>query len=449
MQMFEDAITRWRHSRTCKGSAKINREKDLNGQVIQLYVKPDKVSYQHNNIPGKNIVNYRPHIKKNSAELKCMICRRRFLSLDDIREHVKYPCRRVYDKSPNLSDSENIASDFDDIEDPTLIKIRRVEFTQNKEPVPTTGTGLSVLAEASKHIESLLSYNNNLQNNLGRQLRDSDLQHFIPELSAHQLSEELEGEPKELTNTFGIKSEEPVVSEPPPLILQRKKHLIEVLKHRDVEPVVIVFQQEDGQIIPVDLLDPETVHSYISDTAASLPTGQIVQVQLGDNRVQNYVKRPGGEIIPVEIIPTIRLNSEKKQPEEVYTNSSHLVQEQVEISAATEPNQSGILQRSTPPPQNTTANQTSVLGPTQSPTVSSLLKSSLSLAQNLLLDAGPTLQNPVAFLQNLEVLNVDYTGQVSPTSVEVSTETKDEGTSLEETIEEHGYFLPSEQESIL
>ena len=37
MQMFEDAISRWRHSKTCKGSAKLNREKDLNGQVGDFY----------------------------------------------------------------------------------------------------------------------------------------------------------------------------------------------------------------------------------------------------------------------------------------------------------------------------------------------------------------------------------------------------------------------------
>lgn len=250
MQMFEDAITRWRHSRTCKGSAKINREKDLNGQVIQLYVKPDKVSYQHNNIPGKNTVNYTPHIKKNSAELKCMICRERFLSLDDIREHVKYPCRRSYDKSQNLSESENIGSDFDDIEDPTLIKIRRVEHSQQNEAVATTGTGLSVLAEASKHIESLLSYNNQLQNNIDRQLRESKLQEIsvIPEVSAFNLSKEIKEE-----------LEEPVNSDNSIEI----KYPVEVLKPKALEPVVILFQQEDGQFIPVDLLDTEIGRAHV------------------------------------------------------------------------------------------------------------------------------------------------------------------------------------------
>ena len=36
MQMFEDAITRWKHSRTCKGSRKVTDDKDLNGQVSRV-----------------------------------------------------------------------------------------------------------------------------------------------------------------------------------------------------------------------------------------------------------------------------------------------------------------------------------------------------------------------------------------------------------------------------
>ena len=181
-------------------------------QVIQLYVKPDKVSYRDNIIPGQHIVNYKPHVKKNSAELKCLICQSRFLSLDDIREHVKYPCRRSNsNRLPESAECEAVGSDLDDIEDPTLIKIRRVEHTQNSEPVPASGTGLSVLAEASKHIESLLSYNNSLQNNLGRHLNDSGLQPVtvIPELSSLPLGEELVVESKGLTTlpySFGINS---------------------------------------------------------------------------------------------------------------------------------------------------------------------------------------------------------------------------------------------------
>lgn len=429
MQMFEDAITRWRHSRTCKGSAKISREKDLNGQVIQLYVKPDKVSYQHNNIPGKNTVNYIPHIKKNSAELKCMICRERFLSLDDIREHVKYPCRRSFDKSQNLSESENIGSDFDDIEDPTLIKIRRVEYSQQNESVATTGTGLSVLAEASKHIESLLSYNNHLQNNIDRQLRESELQEVtvIPEVSAFNLSKEIKGELKEPVNTnssFDLKQP------------------VEVLKPKALEPVVILFQQEDGQVIPVDLLDSETVKSYISETAATLPAGQIVQVQLGENQVQSYIKTASGEILPVEVLGTTRQTpvvEDQQEKQEGFDKASQVIEEQVEITSSPHPS---IVQ--TLPSLQTTkiSDPNSVLYSTKNSTLSSLLK---------LLDTRviPAAHNPVAGLQNLEVLNLEYVEQVSPTSVGVSADFKEGEPVLEETVEEQGYILPSEQQPIL
>lgn len=432
MQMFEDAITRWRHSRTCKGSAKINREKDLNGQVIQLYVKPDKVSYQHNNIPGKNTVNYTPHIKKNSAELKCMICRERFLSLDDIREHVKYPCRRSYDKSQNLSESENIGSDFDDIEDPTLIKIRRVERSQQNEPVATTGTGLSVLAEASKHIESLLSYNNQLQNNIDRQLRESKLQEIsvIPEVSAFNLSKEIKEE-----------LEEPVNSDNSIEI----KYPVEVLKPKALEPVVILFQQEDGQFIPVDLLDPETVKSYISETAATLPAGQIIQVQLGENQVQSYLKTPGGEILPVEVLATTKQNSVveyKQEKQESCDKASQVIVEQVEITSSPHPR---ILQR-LPSLQNPKiSDPNSVLHSTKNPTLSSLLKLLDTRANTVI----PAAQNPVPGLQTLEVLNLEYVEQASAPSAGVSADFREREPVLEEIVEEQGYILPSEQQPIL
>ena len=61
----------------------------------------------------------------------------------------------------------------------------------------------------------------------------------------------------------------------------------------------------------------------------------------------------------------------------------------------------------------------------------------------------PAAHNPVAGLQNLEVLNLEYVEQVSPTSVGVSADFKEGEPVLEETVEEQGYILPSEQQPIL
>lgn len=401
MQMFEDAITRWRHSRTCKGSTAQNREKDLNGQVIQLYVKPDKVSYQQNNIPGKNIVNHKRQVKKNSAELKCMICKTSFLSLDEIREHVKYPCRRAYDNSSLLLDS---GSDTENTENPVCMKIRRVESTA--EPVVSKGTGLSVLAEASKHIESLLSKNNKPQNN---------------------------------HNNIGklVKQEEKPLS---------IRHQAEIIKDEDIEPLVLVFQQDDGEIIPIDQLDSETVQNHIIEVAAGHPAGQIVQVQLGENRVQNYVKTPGGEVVPVEILSSSKLNSviensQKTELGDFYNGFSQVVQEQIEISTGGKPDQPSCTAGSKPQQPSIlpvlkradSASQTSVIGPAKS----SLVKSSES--QSFLLDskitAVTTLQNLATTFQNLK-----NTGQTHSHSVAVSTETDHKGTSSDE-IEEQAFFF--------
>ena len=114
-----------------------------------MYVKPDKVSYTTNKLPGQNVV-HKAQVKKTSADLKCVICLAKFTSLDDMREHVKFPCNR-YKFQP--IDSEE--SDTEAVEDSAAtIKIRRVESSEN-ELGPNTSTALAVLAEASKHVESL------------------------------------------------------------------------------------------------------------------------------------------------------------------------------------------------------------------------------------------------------------------------------------------------------
>lgn len=107
-----------------------------------MYVKPDTVSYTSNNTEGKGVV-HKPLVKKTSAELKCMICDIKFDSLCDMREHVKYPCQKPLNVEPQFDVSATAGGH---------IKIRRIEA---EDDILGSNTALSVLAEASKHVESL------------------------------------------------------------------------------------------------------------------------------------------------------------------------------------------------------------------------------------------------------------------------------------------------------
>jgi len=111
-----------------------------------MYVKPDVVSYSSNVNPGEGIV-HQPQVKKTSAELKCMICDIKFDSLYDMREHVKYPCQKSEVNIEPVSEFSDFDASFGG-----HIKIRRVEA---EDDILGPNTALSVLAEASKHVESL------------------------------------------------------------------------------------------------------------------------------------------------------------------------------------------------------------------------------------------------------------------------------------------------------
>lgn len=449
MQMFEDAITRWKHSRTCKGTAIASREKDLNGQVIQLYVKPDKVSYHQNNIPGQDILKYKPHVKKDSAELKCMICQRRFLSLDDIREHVKYPCRKVY-----KSDSDS--KQLDDIEDPTLIKIRRVELCNTDEPaVGSTGSGLSVLAEASKHIESLVPGEDTLVNSfIEKQLKG---QSFEPAKVSAELPP-LKGvvviadNTRTNTNSLGVNT----VSEgrlkqnhlppPPPLSQKGKRKAPKEAKPKPIEPLLIVFQEEDGQILPVDQLDPETVQNYVRETAESAPVGQVIQVQLGVNSVQSYIKRAGGEVVPVQAITTetkfksnLSAATTSKEVQQVSVNTP--VHTETIPTYTTHPVQENTL------PQGPTSSSQSIETQTAHSALGTIIRAQNLLRQTQDRPEAVLVQNTAATLQNsfvVPVQNFDYIGQVVLPTEDIKGDTV-----LEETIEEQGFLLPPEEQTFL
>lgn len=94
--VFEDAITRWRHSRSCRSGGFDNfvRRREIETQALQKMAEtldPDMTLGPVSLPTGEAVAGC-------SKELCCFICRQRFTSLDEMREHVKYPCN----KPPNL-----------------------------------------------------------------------------------------------------------------------------------------------------------------------------------------------------------------------------------------------------------------------------------------------------------------------------------------------------------
>ena len=91
MMVFEDAITRWRHSRSCRSGGFDNfvRRREIETQALQKMAEtldPEMVTPVA--VPSEE------GGAGCSKELCCFICRQRFVSLDEMREHVKYPCNK-------------------------------------------------------------------------------------------------------------------------------------------------------------------------------------------------------------------------------------------------------------------------------------------------------------------------------------------------------------------
>lgn len=90
--VFEDAITRWRHSRSCRSGGFDNfiRRREIETQALQKMAETLDPEMALGSVPlpsGEAAAGC-------SKELCCFICRQRFMSLDEMREHVKYPCNK-------------------------------------------------------------------------------------------------------------------------------------------------------------------------------------------------------------------------------------------------------------------------------------------------------------------------------------------------------------------
>ena len=96
MQVFGDAITRWRHSRTCRSESfdSYGRRREVDTYALQKMAETlDPEMQTVVAAPGASC----------STELRCFICRRHFLSIDDMREHVRYPCNKPAFVAPQQS----------------------------------------------------------------------------------------------------------------------------------------------------------------------------------------------------------------------------------------------------------------------------------------------------------------------------------------------------------
>ncbi|XP_045175043.2 uncharacterized protein LOC123536169 [Mercenaria mercenaria] len=285
MQMFEDAISRWKHSKKCHASPGY-KQKDQDARVVQLYVKPDKVSYTSNVTPGQTVY-HKPHVKKTSADLKCVICGTKFYSLYDMRKHVKEPCQKSDNSVANthieLSDTE------DDSESFSSLKIRRVEAEE--EDKSSVETALSVLAEASKHVESL--------SHAGEVI----LEQVIEEVP--QILERLSQPVGNSCAWYDLANQVTEENKQQQQQQQQVKEVVVAYPRPQVRPefgtVVVALQSEDGNQLLQDSIDLETIQECVKDTASTFPIGQIIQIQLeNSDKYRHFVVGYQGIIWPIE-----------------------------------------------------------------------------------------------------------------------------------------------------
>lgn len=285
MQMFEDAITRWKHSKKCHASPGF-KPKDQDAKVVQLYVKPDTVSYTSNVKPGESVF-YKPHVKKTSADLKCVICGTKFQTLYDMRMHVKEPCQK--------SDFNSVAStqfDFEDRKDSPRLKIRRVE--SESEDKLNTSTALSVLAEASKHVESLYQ---------GEVVLEQVIEEEVP-----QVIENFPG--TDGTIIQGVTSPEIIAGETQQVVVAYPKPAAKP----ELGVVVVVLQSEDGNQISHDTLDIDFIQECLKPTAESLPAGQVLQIQFEkSDKILHFVVGNQGVILPYQDSHSVHTTEKQEQ----------------------------------------------------------------------------------------------------------------------------------------
>ncbi|KAK3605530.1 hypothetical protein CHS0354_013153 [Potamilus streckersoni] len=305
MQMFEDAISRWRHSRICRGSSGVGvqgkQNKDRNGQVVQMYIKPDAIPYTAALLPGQK-PQHKRLVKQTRADLKCMICNRRFMTISDMREHVKYPCTKLYEGLNGVSEELN---QFEPV-----LEIKRAKVDTNHPEEKKSA--LSLLAAASKHVESLavsgrIGYNGTSVNNTTGEafvttrsepfqytvaVPQNSIQKVLTHFHNHQLT-------TSATETDSNSIQEGFVN-----LASPNRENPDSESAPQSENTIIVIEEQEGPLSSFyKAQDPEqaAILDYVRQTALQLPPGEIIQVLLKENVVQHFITGGPEGIRPLEL----------------------------------------------------------------------------------------------------------------------------------------------------
>ena len=155
MEKFEDPISRWRHSKTCKteGTLNMNKRKEQEAEAFKLFVESTTESEQETEMdtspqltatvsPPEKVPSV---TQQTGTDLNCIICKKEFTSLDEMRAHVRTPCNKQdkhsdgYNRFPFITDSyRNIQVESAELvpvhnEFDSLLSLNGIEKHQNKE----------------------------------------------------------------------------------------------------------------------------------------------------------------------------------------------------------------------------------------------------------------------------------------------------------------------------
>ena len=106
MTGFPDPMQRWRHSKECK---EIATQKKYGGysqpnQPVHPLAKGDSPTHPPQaDSPTSNK-------KKKAMDLRCYICRKEFVTINEMRDHVKRPCNKPEVKTPSISEDSDDGS---------------------------------------------------------------------------------------------------------------------------------------------------------------------------------------------------------------------------------------------------------------------------------------------------------------------------------------------------
>ncbi|KAL3842242.1 hypothetical protein ACJMK2_020278 [Sinanodonta woodiana] len=306
MQMFEDAISRWRHSRICRGSSGVGvqgkQNKDKNGQVVQMYIKPDAIPYTAALLPGEK-PQHKRLVNQTRADLKCMICNRRFMTISDMREHVKDPCTKLCDGLNGVSEELN---QFEPV-----LEIKRVKVDTNQPEEKKSA--LSLLAAASKHVESLAvsgrigyngtSVNYNTAGEVFVTTRSDPFQYTVaaPQNSIQKVLSHLHNQHLTISAT---ETDPNSIQEDSVNLASQNSENIDSESALQNENTIIVIEEQDGPLSSFyKTQDPEqaAILDYVRQTALQLPPGQIIQVQLKEDIVQHFITGGPEGIRPIDL----------------------------------------------------------------------------------------------------------------------------------------------------